>query len=133
MCSKCKIQCFSHKLQKISELQNFRKFLNFRKFPKKFFCPNLFFFFSKNFFGTKMFFLTIFISKNFSLLSRPLHCIKVICIGTAYLLKFHFKHPEMYKFHCFQDHYISLQISINLECIILVIPNFFQSFCTRKV
>ena len=60
---------------------NFRKFPNYRKFPKKFFCPNLFCF--KDFFLTKMFF-DHFFSKNFSLLSRPLHCIKVICIETSY-------------------------------------------------
>ena len=49
-------------------------------FQEKFFCPNLFFhriFFDKNVFSDNFF------SKNFSLFSRPLHCIKVICIETA--------------------------------------------------
>ena len=53
--------------------------------------------------------------------------------GSYSKLKFHFKNPEMYKFHCFQDHYIPLQIWVYLECLNLAIPNLYQSFCTKKV
>ena len=81
MCSKCKIHCFSHKLWKISELWNFGKFLKFGNFLNFFFFVQICFF--KEFFLTKLFFLTIFF-KEFFLLSRPLHCIKVICKETVY-------------------------------------------------
>ena len=132
---------------------NFETFPNFGKFQtskKKNF---------QRFFLTKMFFLTIFSSNNFSLLSRPLHCIKGICM---YLLKFHCKNPEMYKFHCFQDHYTLIKsyvqkncqkkfrmaknghskffftifpknTGINLEQPKIAIPNFFQKFFPKRL
>ena len=86
---------------------NFRTVPNFRKFPnfgKKF---------SKIFFDKNVFPDNIFFSRNFSLLSRPLHCIKGICM---YLLKFHCKNPEMYKFHCFQAHYTLLKQYVQKNC-----------------
>ena len=67
MCSKCEKHCFSHNLQKISKNIFLSEFVFFREF-----------------FLTNMFFLTIIFSNNVLLLSRPLHCIKVICIQTAY-------------------------------------------------
>ena len=63
---------FSHDLWNLGTLEDFWK---------NYFVQICFFF--HRFFLTKMFFLTFF-SKNFLLLSRPLHCIKVICIETAY-------------------------------------------------
>ena len=63
MCSKCKKHCFSHDLQKISELRNFRKFQNFRKFLKKILSE--FVFFSKNFFFDKKVFSDNYFSKEF--------------------------------------------------------------------
>ena len=62
-------------LLKISKLQ---------KISEKNFHPN-FVFFSKNFFDKNVF-PDNFFSKNFLLLSRPLRCIKVICIETAYFI-----------------------------------------------
>ena len=100
--------CFSH------ELLNFRKFPNFGEKISKIFL-------------TKMFFLTIFSCKDFSLLSGPLHCIKGTCM---YLLKFHCKNLEMYKFHCFQDHYTltSNMYRKIVKKFRMAIPNFFQHF-----
>ena len=63
---------------------NFGKYLNFgtsENFWKKRIVQICFIqgiFFHKNVFSDNFF------SKNFSLLSRPLHCIKVICKETAY-------------------------------------------------
>ena len=57
----------SFKLQKISELQKISKIVQICFFFKEFF-------FDKNVFSDNLF------SKNFPLLSRPLHCIKVICL-----------------------------------------------------
>ena len=98
MCSKCKIHCFSHKPQKISEHQNFRKFL------KKIFCLNLFF--SKILFCTKMFFSDKFFSKNFSLLSRPLHCQGVKLSYKSYKI--------LYFWNCPIKSYIFSKCPINL-------------------
>ena len=73
---------------------------------KLFFTRTLEDFFQRYFFDKNVFPDNFLFPKNFSLLSRPLHCIKGICM---YLLKFHCKNPEMYKFHCFQDHYILIK------------------------
>ena len=83
---------FSHELQNISELRTSEHFQTSKNFSQRFFWHKCF---SWQFF-----------SNNFSLLCRPLHCIKGICM---YLLKFHCKNPEMYHFHCFQDHYILIK------------------------
>ena len=91
--------CFSHELWNISKLWNFGKFPNIGKFL------NFGKIFSKIFVDKNVYPDNIF-SRNFSLLSRPLDCIKGICM---YLLKFHCKNPEMYKFHCFQAHYTLLK------------------------
>ena len=82
---------------------NFRKFWNFGKFPNFFLSKVVLFFFSKNFF-VKNIFLTIIFSKNFSLLSRPLHSIKVIC-------------TEKLSEKIWNGHFSPLQVSSN---------NFFQ-------
>ena len=74
MCSKCKIHCFSHELWTISKLQKISE--------KKIFLSEFVFF--KEFFFDKNVSSDNIFSNNFSLLSRPLHCIKVICIETAY-------------------------------------------------
>ena len=66
------------KYPNLGTLENFQTLENF---PKKIFCRNLFFhriLFWQNVFSDN------FLSKNILLLSRPLHCIKVICIETAY-------------------------------------------------
>ena len=107
---------------------NFGKYLNFRKFPKIFLSE--FVFFKEFFFLTKMFLLTIFF-KEFFIAFKTITLYKSdMYRDSLFYLNFTSK---TYKFHCFQDHYIPLQISINMECLILAIPNFFQSFCTRKV
>ena len=54
------------------------KILELQKISKKIFLSK-FVFFTEAFLGKKCSFLTIIFSKNFLLLSRPLHCIKVIC------------------------------------------------------
>ena len=87
--SKHEKNCFSHNLQEISTLRNFQKFLDFGKFLENFFCLNLFFLFFFFFVFTefifdKNVFSDNFFSKNFLLFSRPLHCIKVICIETTH-------------------------------------------------
>ena len=89
MCSKCEIHCFSHELWKISELGKISKL---QKISEKSF-------------------LSKFVSlKNFSLLSGPLHCIKVICTeklsekiqnGQKWLFQFFFDNlpqKDWYKF-----------------------------------
>ena len=54
-----------------------------------------------------------------------------------YLLKFHCKNLEMYKFHCFEDHYTQSNmyrkiVRKNSEQPKMAIPNLFKSFQCKK-
>ena len=81
-----------------------------------------FFFFDKTVFSDNFF------SKNFSLLSRPLHSIKVICKDK--LSKKKTQNGQKWLFQIFSDNFPK-KTGINLEQPKLAVPNFFNNFSQK--